>query len=110
MREEFKKLKGSKVLVTGGAGFIGFNLREALLSLNAKVSCLDNFSTGHRKNIEDLFEFPDFTLIEGYICEINTCKQAAVGQDYILYEAALGSVPRFINNPINSNEVNVPAF
>lgn len=108
--EQFKNLAGKKVLVTGGAGFIGSNLCEALLEVGAIVTCLDNFATGHRKNIEDFLSHPNFTLIEGDIRELETCQQAAKDQDYILHEAALGSVPRSINDPITSNEVNVSGF
>ena len=110
LHEQFKNLAGKKVLVTGGAGFIGSNLCEALLKLDAIVTCLDNFSTGHRRNIEEFLDDPNFTLIEGDIRDLDTCQQAAKDQDYILHEAALGSVPRSINDPITSNEVNVSGF
>ncbi|MDX1760550.1 MAG: SDR family oxidoreductase [Christiangramia sp.] len=108
--EQFKKLAGKKILVTGGAGFIGSNLCEALLELEAKVHCLDNFSTGHRKNIEEFLDHSNFTLIEGDIRDLETCHKACEGVDYILHEAALGSVPRSINDPITSNDVNVSGF
>lgn len=110
MQEQFKKLGGKKVLVTGGAGFIGSNLCEALLDLKAQVVCLDNFATGKNENIEEFFQDLNFTLIEGDIRNLNTCQQACKGVDYILHEAALGSVPRSINDPITSNEVNVSGF
>lgn len=98
------------ILITGGAGFIGSNLCEYFLEKGNKVICLDNFSTGHRHNIEHLFENPKFTLIEGDIRNIEDCNKAAIGVDYILHEAALGSVPRSINDPITSNDVNVSGF
>ena len=99
-----------KILVTGGAGFIGSNLCEALLSSGNRVICLDNFSTGHRRNIEKYLHVEDFTLIEGDIRDIETCKRAVEGVDYVLHEAALGSVPRSINDPVTTNEVNVSGF
>ncbi len=102
----------SKILVTGGAGFIGSNLCESLLQDGHVVVCLDNFSTGHRENIEHLFtEYPDrFTLIEGDIRDMETCQQAVSGQDYVLHEAALGSVPRSIKDPATTNAVNIGGF
>lgn len=100
----------TKILVTGGAGFIGSNLCETLLKLGHKVVCLDNFSTGHRYNIEPFLENKDFTLIEGDIRDLETCRKAVDGVDYVLHEAALGSVPRSIKDPITSNEVNVSGF
>ena len=105
-----EKLKDKTVLVTGGAGFIGSNLCEYLLSQGAKVRCLDNFATGHRHNIEHLFENDEFSLIEGDIRDLETCQQACKGVDFVLHEAALGSVPRSIADPITSNEVNVGGF
>lgn len=99
-----------KVLVTGGAGFIGSHLCESLLAKGYAVVCLDNFSTGHRRNIEPFLSNPLFQLIEGDIRSLDTCRQAVEGVDYVLHEAALGSVPRSINDPITSNEVNVSGF
>lgn len=98
------------ILVTGGAGFIGSNLCEALLNKGHKVVCLDNFSTGHRKNIDKFLLNDNFSLIEGDIRDLETCRKAVDGIDYVLHEAALGSVPRSINDPITSNEVNVTGF
>jgi UDP-N-acetylglucosamine 4-epimerase len=105
-----QQVKNSTILVTGGAGFIGSNLCEHLLGYDNKVVCLDNFSTGKRENIEHLLKDENFTLIEGDIRNLEDCHKAAQGVDYILHEAALGSVPRSINDPITSNEVNVSGF
>ncbi len=98
------------VLITGGAGFIGSNLCEYFLNKGYDVTCLDNFATGHRYNIEPFFKNPKFKLIEGDIRNLDTCKLAVTGVDYVLHQAALGSVPRSINDPITSNEVNVSGF
>ncbi|MFD1094255.1 SDR family oxidoreductase [Salegentibacter chungangensis] len=110
MRQQFEKLEGKRVLVTGGAGFIGSNLSETLLKLGAKVTCLDNFATGHKRNLDEIKANPNFNLIEGDIRDLSTCQKAAAGQDYILHQAALGSVPRSINDPITSNDVNISGF
>ncbi|WP_172914444.1 SDR family oxidoreductase [Capnocytophaga canis] len=107
---EFSELKNKKILVTGGAGFIGSNLSEKLLELGAMVTVLDNFATGHRHNIEAFLSNENFTLIEGDIRDLETCKKACEGQDFVLHQAALGSVPRSINDPITSNDVNVGGF
>jgi UDP-N-acetylglucosamine 4-epimerase len=100
----------SKLLITGGAGFIGSNLIEYFLNKKHSIVCLDNFSTGYRHNIEPFLNNPDFTLIEGDIRDLETCKKAVEGADYVLHQAALGSVPRSINDPITTNEVNVSGF
>lgn len=105
-----EKLSGKNILVTGGAGFIGSNLCEELLSLGANVTCLDNFSTGLRENLEAIKENPNFRLIKGDIRSLEDCKIACENQDFVLHEAALGSVPRSINDPITSNDVNVGGF
>ena len=98
------------ILITGGAGFIGSNLCEYFLNRNYKVVCLDDFSTGHKKNISEFLNHKNFILIEGDIRNFETCQKAVVGIDYVLHQAALGSVPRSINNPILTNEVNVSGF
>ena len=103
-------IKNKKVLVTGGAGFIGSNLCEALLEKQNKVVCLDNFATGKRENIAGLLNNGNFTLIEGDIRNFEDCLKASQGVDYILHQAALGSVPRSIKDPITSNDVNVSGF
>jgi UDP-N-acetylglucosamine 4-epimerase len=103
-------IKNKKVLVTGGAGFIGSNLCEALLEKQNKVVCLDNFATGKRENIAGLLKNNNFTLIEGDIRNLEDCQKASQGVDYILHQAALGSVPRSIKDPITSNDVNVSGF
>jgi len=105
-----QQIENQKILVTGGAGFIGSNLCEHLLECNNKVVCLDNFATGRTQNIQHLLENPNFTLIVGDIRNLADCHKAAQGVDYILHEAALGSVPRSINDPITSNDVNVSGF
>ncbi len=98
-------------LVTGGAGFIGSHLVEYLLTHQAKkVKVLDNLMTGFRENIEAFVHFPNFEFIEGDIRDLDTCQNACQNVDYVLHEAALGSVPRSIDNPILSNEVNVQGF
>nr|WP_315198919.1 SDR family oxidoreductase [uncultured Flavobacterium sp.] len=98
------------ILITGGAGFIGSNLCEYFLSKNYNVVCLDNFATGHRYNLEDFLNNDNFVLIEGDIRNLETCHRAVKGVDYILHQAALGSVPRSINDPITTNDVNVSGF
>jgi UDP-N-acetylglucosamine 4-epimerase len=98
------------ILITGGAGFIGSNLCEYFLSKNYKVICLDNFATGHRHNLRDFINNENFSLIEGDIRNLETCHQAVQGVDYVLHQAALGSVPRSINDPITTNDVNVSGF
>lgn len=109
--EKFKtQLQNKNILITGGAGFIGSNLCETLIQLGTKVTCLDNFATGFMKNLDAVIHNPNFTLIEGDIRDLETCKKACENQDFVLHEAALGSVPRSINDPITSNDVNVGGF
>ena len=103
-------------LVTGAAGFIGSNLVEALLKLNQKVTGLDNFATGHQRNLDEVRElvgekaWGNFTFIEGDIRQLGDCVRACDGVDYVLHQAALGSVSRSIQDPITSNDVNVSGF
>ena len=99
-----------KILVTGGAGFIGSNLCETLLENGNRVRCLDNFATGKRENIHPFMDHPNFEFIEGDIRNLADCQKACEGINYVLHQAALGSVPRSINDPITSNEVNVSGF
>ncbi len=105
-----RQVENSRVLVTGGAGFIGSNLVEALLAQNNEVVVLDNFATGKRENLAPFANNPAFTLIEGDIRSLDTCRRAAAGIDYILHEAALGSVPRSIKDPMTTTEVNISGF
>ena len=98
------------ILVTGGAGFIGSNLCNELIQNGNQVTCLDNFATGKRKNLASIVNHQNFTLIEGDIRNLSDCQKACDGVDYILHQAALGSVPRSINDPITSNDVNVSGF
>ena len=100
------------ILITGGAGFIGSNLCEALLKRGDRVVCLDNFSTGHIENLLPFIEqYPKiFRLIVGDIRNIEDCRKALDGCDYVLHEAALGSVPRSINDPATTNAVNIGGF
>lgn len=100
----------AKILVTGGAGFIGSHLAETLLNQGHTVTVLDNFSTGKRENLESFQNHPKFTLIEGDIRDLPTCRRAVEGMDYVLHEAALGSVPRSIKDPLTSLEVNIMGF
>lgn len=103
-------ITGKKILITGGAGFIGSNLCDYFLERNNHITCLDNFATGKRENIAHLKDNKNFNLIEGDIRDLETCKKACEGIDYVLHQAALGSVPRSINDPITSNSVNVDGF
>lgn len=100
----------SKILITGGAGFIGSNLVEYFLEKNHQVVVLDNFATGYRHNISQHAGNPNFVLIEGDIRNMTDCSKAVQGIDYVLHQAALGSVPRSIKDPQTSNDVNVSGF
>ncbi|MCF6280667.1 MAG: NAD-dependent epimerase/dehydratase family protein [Candidatus Polarisedimenticolaceae bacterium] len=103
-------------LITGVAGFIGSNLLERLLKLNQRVVGLDNFSTGHRHNLDKVKaivsaeQWANFSFIEGDICVIESCQQACKGVDYVLHQAALGSVPRSLEDPITTNSNNISGF
>lgn len=122
MTSAFEKVKADLLaqprtwLVTGCAGFIGSNLLETLLSLNQKVVGLDNFATGHQYNLDEVQtqvsaeQWANFRFIKGDIRDLPTCREAVQGVDYVLHQAALGSVPRSINDPITSNEVNIGGF
>ncbi len=103
-------LENKSVLVTGGAGFIGSNLCEVLLKQNNNVKCLDNFITGKRENITHLQNHPNFELIDGDIRDEKCCNAATENMDVILHQAALGSVPRSIEDPIKTNEININGF
>ena len=107
--EAFKdKIYRSSFLITGGAGFIGANLVELLLVMGAKkVRVLDNLSNGYYTNIEGFVGLPNFEFMEGDIRDIETCRKAVAGMDYISHQAALGSVPRSVEDPVTSNEVNI---
>ena len=105
-----KNLTNSKILITGGAGFIGSNLIEHFLKQNNEVICLDNLSTGHKKNISPFFENKNFQFIEGDIRDLDVCKKATQGCDYVFHQAALGSVPRSIKDPATTNAVNIDGF
>jgi UDP-N-acetylglucosamine/UDP-N-acetylgalactosamine 4-epimerase len=106
----YQKIQNRKVLVTGGAGFIGSNLCEDLLKFNNEVVCLDNFSTGYRNNIIPFLTHPNFHLIDGDIRNSIDCHTAVKDVDIVLHQAALGSVPRSLNDPATTNEVNITGF
>jgi UDP-N-acetylglucosamine 4-epimerase len=100
-----------KFLITGGAGFIGSNLTEYLLKYGAgHVRVLDNLSNGYLENIKDFVGLPNFEFIKGDIRDLNTCRKAVLGMDFISHQAALGSVPRSIADPVTTNEVNISGF
>ena len=96
-----------QILVSGGAGFIGSNMCDALLALHHKVICLDNFLTGKKSNVSEALNHPNFSLIEGDIRDLQTCELAVKDCDLVLHLAALGSVPRSINDPITTNDINI---
>ena len=103
-------LRNRRVLVTGGAGFIGSNLTESLLDAGNEVVCLDNFSTGKRENIRTFLSNKHYRLIEGDIRNYEDCVKAVTGIDFVYHEAALGSVPRSIKDPVSSTDVNIGGF
>jgi UDP-N-acetylglucosamine 4-epimerase len=103
-------------LITGAAGFIGSNLLEALLQLNQKVVGLDNFSTGHQRNLDEVksmvtpAQWQNFSFMHADICNLGSCQSACTGVDFVLHQAALGSVPRSVQDPITTNAINVTGF
>jgi len=105
-----ERLKGQHILVTGGAGFIGSNLVEALLKLGARVTVLDDLSTGFEKNMERFASVADFSFIKGDIRDAETCRKALEGIDAVSHQAALGSVPRSIEFPLATHDVNATGF
>jgi UDP-N-acetylglucosamine 4-epimerase len=110
------KIEQKTWLVTGNAGFIGSNLTEFLLLHNQKVVGLDNFSTGFKHNIDDVLasvgekSAQNFIFIEGDVADFKTCQKACEGVDIVLHQAALGSVPRSIEDPVQTNKVNISGF
>lgn len=105
-----KIIQNAKVLVTGGAGFIGSNLVDRLLEQDNEVVCLDNLATGKRENLTEALKHPAFTFIEGDIRNYEDCQKAVAGCDYVLHQAALGSVPRSIADPMTTTDVNIGGF
>ena len=103
-------LSGKKLLITGGAGFIGSNLIERFITQNNTIVCLDNLATGKLNNIRPFFDRSDFTFIEGDIRDYDTCRKAVEGVDIVLHQAAMGSVPRSIADPVTTNDVNIGGF
>lgn len=108
--QQKRQITHVRVLVTGGAGFIGSNLCETLLNQENEVVCLDNFSTGKRENISQFIHHKHFTFVEGDTRNSADCQKAVQGVDFVLHQAALGSVPRSIANPNATNDVNVSGF
>ena len=107
---EYTQIKGKKILVTGGAGFIGSNLIASLVNEQNEVICLDNLCTGFLDNIKPFIGLPNFTFVQADICDLDACMQASKGVDIILHQAALGSVPRSINNPVDTVATNIGGF
>lgn len=105
-----RSVRNSRILITGGAGFIGSNLVEKFLAQDNEVICLDNFATGKRANTEAFSGNRSFCLIEGDIRSLDTCRKACDGVDYVLHQAALGSVPRSIKDPVTTTDVNISGF
>ena len=105
-----RQLKNKKVLITGGAGFIGSNLCDSFLKAGNKVVCLDNLATGGKNNISHLLSDGNFLFVEGDIRDFQTCAKVMEGVDIVLHQAALGSVPRSIADPLTTNEVNITGF
>jgi UDP-N-acetylglucosamine 4-epimerase len=107
---DYKRIENQNVLVTGGAGFIGSNLCEDLLKYGNKVVCFDNLSTGNVENLKEFRDNKNFSFIEGDIRSIEDCHSAIEGIDIVLHQAALGSVPRSLNDPVSTNNVNITGF
>ncbi len=105
MTDNFKN-----ILVTGGAGFIGSNLVESFLISGNYVVCLDNLSTGKKENISEFFGDPNFKFIEGDIRNYSDCEKAVKGIDFVFHQAALGSVPRSVKDPVPTTDVNIGGF
>ncbi len=105
-----KKIENKKILVTGGAGFIGSNLCDKLLELGAYVISIDNYITGDIKNLSKSSTYKNFTNIEGDIRDYEVCKNVTKGVDYVLHHAALGSVPRSIDDPVTTDQINIGGF
>lgn len=99
-----------RILITGGAGFIGSNLCRYFLEKGYRISCMDNLATGHRHNISAFLDHENFTFFEGDITNPDDCQKAIQGADYVLHQAALGSVPRSIKDPATTNQVNISGF
>jgi UDP-N-acetylglucosamine 4-epimerase len=110
MNRKIKKIRNRKILVTGGAGFIGSNLVESFLEEGNYVVCFDNFSTGRKENIEKFGENTDFMLLEGDIRDLEACREAVKNVDLVCHLAALGSVPRSIKDPVDTTDVNIGGF
>jgi UDP-N-acetylglucosamine/UDP-N-acetylgalactosamine 4-epimerase len=110
MMNNYSALTHKRILITGGAGFIGSNLCEDLLHHDNEIICLDNFSTGRIENIRELLDNKNFKLVVGDIRNLEDCKKAVDNVDLVLHEAALGSVPRSINDPLTTNSVNISGF
>jgi UDP-N-acetylglucosamine 4-epimerase len=110
MKKQLQLLKDKTVLVTGAAGFIGSNLCEYLVENEVNVRALDNFATGHKHNLTHLDNKNNFTFIEGDIRDLETCQKACENVDFVLHQAALGSVPRSIEDPIKTNQANIDGF
>lgn len=105
--ENIKFPEGTKFLITGAAGFIGSNLVEAILKLGYKVRGLDDFSTGKKENVEEFIDNPNYEFTEGGILDLDTCIGACEDVDYVLHQAAWGSVPRSIEMPLLYEEINI---
>ena len=103
-------MKQKKLLITGGAGFIGSNIIEHLLNKNNMVTCLDNFLTGKKENVKGFLNNPNFKMVEGDITNLEDCLKACKDIDVILHQAALGSVPRSIEDPLKTNNINITGF